>query len=244
MLNKKPKVLLIEDELEIRENLAEILQDHYQVALAEDGIRGIKESIRNTPDVILLDIKMPKLDGFQTCEALRQEQSTVAVPIIMVTALKSTEERIRAFEAGADDYISKPFHSKELITRIDSKLRRFSEVMTVPHEQKKQIHCGNLIMNLESFEVWLNGRVIRTSLLEFKLIKYLIENKGRLCRREEILQAVWESPDKSGRILDTHIMSIRKKLEKFDHVISSVYGGGYVLKPPSQSFSVAANHSV
>ena len=235
MLTKKPKLLLIEDDDEARENLSEMLKDHYQIALAEDGIKGITESIRNAPDVVLLDIKMPKLDGFQTCEALRQEQNTAAVPILMLTALKSTDEKIRAFEVGADDYISKPYDSKELIARIDSKLRRFSELTTHPQVKSKEIHCGNLVLDMNSYEVWIGKRLIRASLLEFKLIKYLVENKGRLCTREEILQGVWDSHEKSGRILDTHIMSIRKKLEGFDHMISSIYGGGYVLKVSSHS---------
>jgi len=234
-MQPKHKVLVIEDDEDIRDSLMQVLGETYDVFMAVDGIEGIKEAIRQPPDIILLDIMMPRLDGYQTCQALRQEKVTSGVPILMLTALKNTDERIRAFNAGADDYISKPFDQDELMIRMESKLRRFRELTTAGLTRlSKQLECGNLLLDLDSFEAWLEGKAVKLSLLEFKLVRYLIENRGHLRSRDEILEVVWETNEKSGRILDTHIMTIRKKLAGFDHVISSVYGGGYLLRVPTQ----------
>jgi DNA-binding response OmpR family regulator len=190
---------------------------------------------------------MPRLDGFLTCEALRQEETTRDIPIIMVTALKSTQERIHSFKVGADDYISKPFESDELLARIEAKLRRFEELRSVNQssfgsgavsaKDAKRVVCGNLVLDENTREAFINGETISLSALEFKLISYLVERKGELCRREEILASVWESQELSVRILDPHILAIRRKLGSFDHVIRSVYGGGYVLKPAQEQVS-------
>ncbi|MFL5812994.1 MAG: response regulator transcription factor, partial [Bdellovibrionia bacterium] len=219
----------------IREGLKTILSDRYHLVMACDGVEGLKLAIKNAPDLILLDVMMPRMDGFLTCEALRQEETTRDVPIIMVTALRSTQERIHAFKVGADDYVSKPFDSEELLTRIEAKLQRFQmlrmESQSSQTSQMKSLVCGNLRLNADTQEASIDGETIHLSALEFKLVSYLVERKGRLCRREDILADVWHSKELSVRILDPHILTIRRKLDGFNHVIRSVYGGGYILKP-------------
>jgi DNA-binding response OmpR family regulator len=234
-MRAKATILVIEDNESIREGIKTILSDRFDLVMACDGVEGLKLAIKNAPDLILLDIMMPRLDGFLTCEALRQEETTRDIPIIMVTALKSTQERIQAFKAGADDYVSKPFDSEELATRIEAKLLRFQKLrMESPSSQAsplKSLVCGNLSLNADTQEASIDGETIHLSALEFKLVSYLVERKGRLCRREDILADVWESKDVSVRILDPHILTIRRKLVGFNHMIRSVYGGGYILKP-------------
>jgi DNA-binding response OmpR family regulator len=234
-MRSEATILVIDDNESIRDGLKTILNNRYRVIMACDGVDGLKLAIKNTPDLILLDIIMPRLDGFLTCEALRQEETTRDIPIIMVTALRSTQERIHAFKVGADDYISKPFDSEELVTRIEAKLRRFQELRTeaklAQGSQPKTLVCGNLVLNADTQEASIDGETIHLSALEFKLVSYLVERKGRLCRREDILADVWESKELSVRILDPHILTIRRKLDGFNHMIRSVYGGGYILKP-------------
>lgn len=238
-VEEKSKILVVEDSEAIRDGLRKVLDDHYEVLLAVDGIEGITMAIKSQPDLVLMDVMMPRLDGFMACEALRQEEMTRDIPIIMLTALQTAKERIQAFKAGADDYISKPFNGDELIARIEAKIRRFGEMRSASISLKpsfeKPLSCGNLILDKESQEARVSGKTVRLSALEFKLIAFLIENKGKLCRREDILSAVWESQDLSGRILDPHILAIRRKLEGFNHVIRAVYGGGYLLKPASST---------
>lgn len=243
-MQKKATILVIEDNESIREGLDQTLGERFHVIMAHDGVDGLKMAIKNAPDLILLDVMMPRLDGFLTCEALRQEETTRDIPIIMVTALKSTKERIHAFKVGADDYVSKPFDSDELMARIEAKLRRFEELLAEaqpssglgvgPVSGEKRVVCGNLVLDGNTREASIQGETIYLSALEFKLISYLVERKGQLCRREEILASVWESQELSVRILDPHILAIRRKLEGFDHIIRSVYGGGYVLKPAQE----------
>lgn len=233
-MRAKNRILVVDSDEEMRKTLKKILEKDYEVTLAVDGIEAIKETVRNLPDLILLDINMHRLDGFQACEIFRQDSSTSRVPIIMISTLQNSQERIRAFRVGADDYIAKPVEPEELLVRLDSKIKRFQQLTSRSEVIIKDsfLACGNLKLDLNTFEVWLNSKPIKMSLLEFKLIKYLVDNKGTLCRREEILAKVWETPNKSIRILDAHIMTLRKKLYDFDHQITSVYGGGYILKPP------------
>jgi DNA-binding response OmpR family regulator len=225
----------VDDEPEIRELLKTVLEERYEVFLGSNGSEGLKLALERHPDVVVLDIMMPVMDGIATCQALRGQVGTRDIPVIMLTALKDSADKIKAFKAGADDYVAKPFYPEELMARIESKLRRASESRSATDSPlvagAKVVVCGNLSLDTESMEVKIDGKEVVLTMLEFNLLKYFIESKGKLRSREQILEAVWNSTTVSGRILDPHVLALRKKTEGFDHALCTVYGGGYILKP-------------
>lgn len=236
-MSQKRKLLIIDDDSENREFLDSILSQHFEILLAADGNIGIGLAKTHQPDLILLDITMPNLDGFAACEILRSGESTRHIPVIMLTAADDSENRTQAFNRGADDFIARPFRTKELVARILSKVRRLQE----REGEGDYLRCGNLQLNLPKLEVTVAARVVPLSLLEFNLLRHFVENKNRVLSRERILESVWRDSVVSDRTVDTHIAFLRKKLGAgFDHAISTVYGAGYVLKEhpqPSQDRS-------
>ena len=222
----KRKVLIVDDEADNRELIEHILCDRFKVLSAPDGEEGLRVARVELPDLILLDITMPKLDGIAVCEALRSNEATKHIPVIMLTASSDSERRIQSFMTGADDFLSKPFRPQELIARILSKLRRVEERTG----KEETLECGNLKLDTRKIEVTIDGKVIVMSVLEFNLLKCFVLNRDRVMSRERILESVWRDSVVSDRTVDTHIVSLRKKLTDFDHGISTVYGAGYVLK--------------
>lgn len=222
----KRKVLIIDDEPDNRELIDHILNDKFKVLSAQDGEEGLRVARSELPDLILLDITMPKLDGIAVCEALRSNEATRHIPIIMLTASSDVDHRIKSYMTGADDFLSKPFRPQELVARVVSKIRRVEERVG----KEEVIDCGNLKLDLKKLEVSIDGKVVVLSVLEFNLLKCFVQNKDRVMSRERILEAVWRDSVVSDRTVDTHIVSLRKKLNGFDHSISTIYGAGYVLK--------------
>lgn len=225
-MQDKRKVLIIDDEADNRELIEDILSDKFRVLCASDGEEGLRVARGDLPDLILLDITMPKLDGIAVCEVLRSNEATRHIPIIMLTASSDVDRRIQSYMTGADDFLSKPFRPQELIARVISKIRRIEERST----QEEVLDCGNLKMDVRKLEVSIDNKVVVMSVLEFNLLKCFLQNKDRVMSRERILEAVWRDSIVSDRTVDTHIVSLRKKLVGFDHAISTIYGAGYVLK--------------
>lgn len=220
-------ILIIDDDADNRELLQEFLRPQFQVLQATDGEEGLRLARSRLPDLILLDIRMPKVDGIQTCDQLRQNEATRHIPVIMLTGADDSESRVQAFSRGADDFVSRPFRSDELIARIQSKLRRIEE----REGTSKTLVCGNLTLDLPKIEARIADRHAPLSVLEFDLLKYFVQNKEQVMSRERILEAVWRDSVVSDRTVDTHIALLRKKLKGFDHAIGTVYGAGYILKP-------------
>jgi two-component system OmpR family response regulator len=227
---EKLKILVIEDERDIRLGLEALLEDFYEVNLADGGLSGIKAAIRSRPDLILLDLNMPDLDGFQTCKALRSENDFKDIPIVILTAYDDVDERIKAFEFGADDYISKPFDTNELLTRIKRKMVTSRGHFAADSTQKFTSSAGNIKLDTRTQEALMDSKSIGLSALEFKLLHYFISNSNKLLSRKDIIENVWEKQEVSERIIDPHILSLRSKIEGSNYVISSVYRGGYILK--------------
>lgn len=225
-MSDKRKVLIIDDEADNRELIEHILCDRFKVLSASDGEDGLRVARGELPDLILLDITMPKLDGIAVCEALRSNEATKHIPIIMLTASSDSERRIQSFMTGADDFLLKPFRPQELLARVQSKIRRVEE----RSGQEEIVECGNLKLDTRKIEVTIDDKVIVMSVLEFNLLKCFVLNRDRVMSRERILESVWRDSVVSDRTVDTHIVSLRKKLTGFDHSISTVYGAGYVLK--------------
>lgn len=226
---KKVKILVIEDEEGIRDGLKHILSDIYEVELAENGVDGLKKAIRRPPDIILLDLKMPEMDGFQVCKAFREDREFDNVPIIILSAFNSSADRTKTFELGADDYITKPFEKAELIARIQRKLHGVENKISSPTSSGVIVH-GDLELDLKKHEVHFEKKLIALSAIEFKLLHLLVINFDQLVSRDTIVDWVWEKQAVSPRLIDPHILSLRNKLHDINITIQSVYGKGYILK--------------
>lgn len=220
------KILIIDDEADNRELIRDILSEKYDLLMAGDGEEGLRAARGELPDLILLDITMPKLDGIAACEALRSNEATRHIPIIMLTARSDLDHKVRSLMTGADDFITKPFKPKELLAHIHSKVRRVEERTA----REETIDCGNLSLNLPRVQALIDGRNIELTVLEFNLLRYLVQNQDRVVSREKILEAVWRDSVVSDRTVDTHIVALRKKLAGFNGALQTVYGAGYVIK--------------
>lgn len=224
------RILVVEDEPESREFLQEMLSPQFSVMLAEDGAKAVDMARDLAPDVILLDIRMPKLDGLSVVEALRSEPRTRNIPVIMVSACDDEVHRTQAFLKGADDFVGKPFRKGELVARILSKLRWVREFKT-RSEETPVLLCGNLKLDSRRYEVIVGVRPVLLTVLEFDLLRFLIQNREILLSRQMILEALWKGTVVTERTVDTHIGSLRRKLAGFDHTLDTVYGAGYILRP-------------
>ena len=225
---RKRKVLVVDDEVKIQTLIQDILSDQYQVILAGNGEQALEMARENQPDLILLDVLMPKMNGTVACEFLRKGSATKNIPVIMLTALKDRADRVNAFESGADDYLSKPFHPDELIARIESKIKRFD--LLVKSQPAATLKRGNLKMDLIDRQVLIDDEPIYFTLIEFNILRILLEAQGEICPRQVLIQSIWKNEVVPARILDSHVLTVRRKLKKFTIPIETVYGTGYLIR--------------
>lgn len=227
------KILVIEDEPNIRELILYNLKTNgYQGLAAEDGIMGITMVHREKPDLILLDIMLPGKDGYEICRELREEGNNT--PIIMITAKTEEIDKVMGLDYGADDYISKPFGIREMMARIKAVLRRYDIAPESADNKPGVIAVDDLIINVDRHEVKVGERQIELTLKEFELLKFLVENRGNVFTRDQLLNNVW-GIDYMGetRTVDVHIRHLRQKLsngENDDSHIKTVRGKGYKVK--------------
>ena len=230
-------ILVVEDELSIATLLKYNLeQAGYQVALAHDGQAGLDKALEIKPDLMLLDVMLPKLDGMEVCKELRMQKMNT--PIIMLTARDDEFDKVLGLELGADDYMTKPFSPREVIARVKAVLRRFSpQVPTAVSESSEKIYeFGGLRVYPDRFEVLLQNEPLEFTPKEFELLVYLIENKNRVLTRDQLLSAVWNY-DFAGdtRIVDVHISHLRDKIEENSRkpiFIKTIRGLGYKFEEP------------
>lgn len=226
----KEKVLIIEDESEIRELASQVLSEKYHVLLAKNGTTGIEIALREKPNAIIVDILMPGMSGLQVCRELRLKDETKRTPILMLTALNDPDQRIEAFKSGADDYISKPFHPSELIARVESKISRLAEVTDQGQSVGlSELTLGNLKINFIDLLVSIDDTPIDMGTIEYKILSLLARKNGQLVSREDIANYIWGQEKSTDRTLDPHINSLRKKLNNSLVELKTVYGHGYRL---------------
>lgn len=217
-------ILVIEDEVSIQKVIKAFLEDAgYTVILAGDGLEGIEQFRQCSPDLVLLDLMLPKIDGFAVCEMIRKESQ---IPVIMLTALDDDADQVKGFDVLADDYITKPFSMPVVVKHIEAVLRR-AEQNTIA--ETNTISYKNISLNTDSFTVFVNGEPITLTTREFEILKYLMENQGRVITREILLDRIWgyEYPG-DQKIVNTHIKNIRKKLG-MDY-IETIRGVGYKIE--------------
>jgi Response regulators consisting of a CheY-like receiver domain and a winged-helix DNA-binding domain len=218
------KILIIEDERSIQNVIKAFLEDDgYCVLVASDGIEGIALFHLHKPDLVLLDLMLPKIDGFTVCELLRKESNT---PIIMLTALDDEVSQIKGFDKLVDDYITKPFSMPLVLKRIKALLRRSENNCT---ENMLVLQYKDITLNIDSYEVCVAGQVVALTAREFEILHLFIENQGRVYTRDTLLNVVWNYEFVGDeKIVNTHIKNIRKKLG-VDY-IKTIRGVGYRLE--------------
>ena len=221
------KILIVEDEKQIVKLLKYNLEkEGYSTLLAADGDAGLALARKSKPDLILLDLMLPKMDGLELCRILRRESE---VPIIMLTAKKEEADRVVGLELGADDYLTKPFSVRELMARIKSVLRRSGE----KGKNLGTVRFGKVEADLERYEVKINGKIVLLSSKEFDFLKVLIQAKGKVLTRDQLLESVWgydQAADIDTRTIDQHVARLRGKLGPESERLMTVKNIGYRLK--------------
>lgn len=215
------KILIVEDDIDIQELLRNFLQEvGYEISIANDGMEAISLFSTIHFDLILLDIMLPKIDGFTVCELIRKQSQ---IPIIMLTALSSEDEQIRGLDLQVDDYITKPFSMPILVRKIGAVLRRSS---MIPEQEHQTIAYKNLVLDMDSYTAVVDGASFDLSQREFEVLRELLLNQGRVLTRQNLLDKLWKY-DFYGdeRVVDTHIKNLRKKLGI--DFIQTIRGVGY-----------------
>jgi len=220
---EKPRILIIEDNADTRKFLETLLSKEFETFSAENGVTGIEFARNKNPNLILLDIMLPVLNGLDACSLLKQDERTRRIPIIFLSAKNTPNDITHGLSIGADDYISKPFDYKELVARIKVRLRGAQD------SQSQPIQVGELRIEPSRREVSFGGKKAILTLTEFDLLKYLAVRAGATVSRDDILREVWRDDTQrtNDRTIDVHIRSLRKKIPPLTRHIISVYGVGY-----------------
>lgn len=220
-------ILIIEDEQDVVDLLAlNLRKAGFAILTAADGAAGLEKARSEKPDFIILDLMLPKLPGLEVCKILKTDLRTRRIPIMMLTAKAEEIDRIVGLEFGADDYVPKPFSPREVILRVKAIMRR-SEAK--PDDER--LTAGPITIDPERHEVLIHGRRVNLTSLEFKLLRTLMQRRGRVQSRDRLLNEVWGYESViDTRTVDTHVRRLRKKLGKAAGIIESVRGFGYRLK--------------
>ncbi len=220
------RILVVDDEKDVTELLDyKFRQAGYAVRALNDPLRAIGLARDFRPDLILLDVMMPELTGIQLLRMIRSDALLQDTPVILLTAKGETIDKVRGLETGADDYVTKPFDARELLLRVQSLLRRTKSAAAKP---STRLAAGDLLLDIERHQVSAGGKEINLTATEFKLLRLLLERKGRVQTREELLAEVWNySPDLETRTVDTHVRRLREKLGTGGEVIETIRGVGY-----------------
>ncbi len=226
------KILVVDDEKDIVEMLKYNLEkEGYSVITALNGTRALEQARENKPNLILLDIMMPEMDGWEVCRQLMRDEKTSTIPIIILTAKGSEVDEVVGLELGADDYIVKPISIRKLIARVKTALRR-KEILETPGESPPDVmQIGNLEINIPNYTVKIGTEELILPKKEFETLVFLANHRGRVISREVLLNAVWgENVVVVDRTVDVHIRKIREKLGEYGDYIETVKGVGYRFK--------------
>ncbi len=220
------KILVVDDDKNICELLRLYLEkEGYTVSIANDGEEALLRFNADAPDLVLLDVMMPKLDGWQVCREIRKKSEC---PIIMITAKGETFDKVLGLELGADDYVVKPFDSKEIVARIKAVLRR--TIKTAPENNVKEVSYDKLVVNMTKYELKVDGKVVEAPPKELELLFHLASNPNRVYTRDQLLDEVWGFEYYGdSRTVDVHVKRLREKLEGVSDkwALKTVWGVGY-----------------
>ena len=221
------KILIIEDDKDISELLEyNLKQEKFACEMVANGASGLSKARRGLPDLIILDLMLPDMGGLDICRALKADEKTRAIPVLMLTAKGAEVDRIVGLEMGADDYLTKPVSPREVILRIKAILRRLKDRKW--EESAKIFQYGILAVDASKFEVLVSKKEVKLTAIEFKLLQYLLSTKGRVATRDHLLDQVWGyEVALTTRTVDTHIKRLREKLGKAGAYIETIRGIGY-----------------
>lgn len=219
------RIVIVEDERDIAE-----LVDHYlrkegfHTETVADGARALDRIRRTSPDLVVLDLMLPGMDGLEICRALRSEEGFRGLPIIMLTAKGGESDKVAGLELGADDYVTKPFSPRELVARVRALLRRRAAEAAPP----QVLRCGRLVLDSARHQVEYNNRCVELTAKEFSLLQYLLGHQGRVVSRERLLNAVWGYDYVGGsRTVDVHVRHLRRKIPALAKALATVKSFGY-----------------
>jgi two-component system phosphate regulon response regulator PhoB len=219
------RILVVDDEPDAVELVEFNLKNAgFDVVTAADGADALKKARTFSPDLIVLDLMLPEVDGLEVCKILRRDPATAGVPVIMLTAKAAEIDRVLGLELGADDYITKPFSPRELVLRVKSLLRRGQTAV----KEVEQIRAGDLMIDLPRHLVAIGNKRVDLTITEFKLLSTLAQRRGRVQSREQLLRDVWEYDNIiDTRTVDTHMRRLREKLGRASKYLDTVRGVGY-----------------
>jgi DNA-binding response OmpR family regulator len=222
------KIVLVEDDQDIARLVTHYLtKEGYVVKPSQDGVRGIQLVKQETPDLVILDLMLPEMDGLEVCKRLRADPKTSVLPIIVLTAKGEESDKIVGLELGADDYVTKPFSPKELVARVKALFRRSERHV----EESPTFRYGPLSLDVSRHEVKVGGKAIQLTAKEFSLLLQLLKNRGRVLTRDTLLDTVWGyDSDVTTRTVDVHIRRLREKIPFLSDAIETVKSYGYKLK--------------
>ena len=223
----KEKILIVEDEKDIIKMLEyNLKKEGFRVVDARDGEDALDLANRENPDLILLDLMLPGMDGLEVCKALKKENKTGSIPVIMLTAKSQESDKVVGLELGADDYVTKPFSPRELIARIKAVMRRVTEKEKLP----EIFQAGDLKIDFARISVTVKDKPVELTAKEFELLKTLLKAKGRVLSRDHLLDTIWgfdHAMEIQTRTVDVHIRTLRKKLKNASKYIITVKNYGY-----------------
>ena len=225
------KVLIVEDEANIRQLVKYNLEkESFQVIEAEDGLQGLRLAKAEKPDLVLLDLMLPQMDGLEVCRSLKGNQATAALPIIMLTAKSEEIDKVIGLELGADDYMTKPFSPRDLVARVKAVLRRSQKEAALPGE----LSVGRLRFNFSRYEVHMGNAKLELTPKEYELLKMLATNLGKVFTREQLLEKVWGYEYFGDtRTVDVHVRHLRAKMStdpETADALETIRGFGYRLR--------------
>lgn len=223
---KDLQILVVDDEPDILSVLVyHLSREGYQVKTAVNGQGALKAAEADRPDLIILDLMLPGMDGYEVLSRLRSDERLGSIPVILLTALVEEEERVKGFEVGADDYIAKPFSARELGLRVEALLRRSK---ADPVSANRRLTVGPIALDREAHRAFVDDEEVELTPLEYRLLEILIERRGRVQNRRQLLQAVWDTNAAiETRTVDMHVGRLRMKLGAAASLIETVRGVGY-----------------
>jgi two-component system phosphate regulon response regulator PhoB len=220
------RILIIDDEADVVDLVSLNLRKagRFAISTAMDGALGLRKAREETPRLIILDLMLPGISGFEICRMLKADGATQAIPILMLSARAGADDRVRGFELGADDYVTKPFSPRELVLRINALIQSSNQEFAEDVEWRGD----DVAVSGSRHEVTVGGRRVCLTAIEFKLLTHLIQTRGRVQSRDLLLEHVWEyAGSMTTRTVDAHIQRLRKKLRKAGDVIETVRSYGY-----------------
>ena len=222
------KILVIEDDLDIAHLLKHyLIRENYSVSTAASGNTGLNLVTKEKPDLVILDLMLPEMDGLEVCRQLRRNPATAQIPILILTAKGEETDKVVGLEMGGDDYVTKPFSSKELLARVRALLRRYERKT----QGGERFSYGDLILDAEKHEITSHRKGVNLTSKEFGLLQALLENTGRVMTRETLMNQVWGEDYYGGaRTVDVHIRKLREKIPSLSKDIVTLKNLGYKLK--------------